>query len=167
MTIRDVQLDDFPALAALTNHYILTTPIHFGYGPVSADELRHLWESHPKHPYLVMTEESQESPRRAALLGYAKAAVWRERAAYSRTAEVGIYLDPSAHGRGLGKTLYRALIDRCRAAGYHCLVGGLTLPNPASARLHEACGFVHVGTFRQVGWKFAAWHDVAFYQLML
>lgn len=161
MLIRDVTPSDFAAIAALTNHYILNTSVHFGMEPVTPGELEAAWRTSPRHPYIVMTDDEE------VFLGFAKAGVWRERAAYQNTAEVGIYIERGHEGKGLGKTLYRALIDRCRAAGFHTLVGGLTLPNDASVRLHEAVGFKHVATFREVGRKFEGWHDVAFYQLML
>lgn len=162
MTIRDAREDDFEPIAEITNHYIRTTTIHFGLEDVRADDLRDSWRHGlAKFPFLVLEDEAGN------VIGYAKAGKWRERAAYDRTAEIGVYLRPDQHGRGLGKQLYLALIERCREKRLHTLVGGIALPNEASIRLHEACGFTLTGTFRQVGWKFDQWHDVAFYQLML
>ena len=40
----------------------------------------------------------------------------------------------------------------------------MTLPNPASERLHEAMGFADVGVYRHVGHKLGAWRDVRWYQ---
>lgn len=160
-TIRPVTPADFPAIAALTNHFILNTSIHFGLAAVTADELRASWEkTRDRFPFLVAELDNR-------FAGYAKAGTWRERAAYDNTAEVGIYVALDLHAKGIGRALYIALINDCRARGFHSLVGGLTLPNPASQRLHESVGFTHVGNFREAGRKFNAWHDVAFYQLML
>ncbi len=161
MLIRPVRPTDFDALAAITNFYIERTTIHFGLAAVTAAELRGLWEAHPRHPYLVSEDED------GAVVAYAKAGVWRERAAYAQTAEVGIYVREGLQRRGIGRPLYLALIEACRAAGLHTLVGGITLPNDASVRLHEACGFVRVATFKEVGRKFDAWHDVGFWQRLL
>ena len=163
MHIRSVEPGDFPRVAALTNHYIRTTAIHFATVPVTAGELQAAWEqSRVIYPFLIC----EEGPT-GGFIGYAKASRWRERAAYARTTEVGIYLDPAFHGRGYGRALYERLIGDCVAAGFHTLVAGIALPNPASIRLHEAVGFRLAGTFREVGRKFEAWHDVAFYQRML
>jgi phosphinothricin acetyltransferase len=157
---------DFDAVAEITNHYIRTTAIHFKYDPVNPEELREIWlKGRAVYPYLVLEDTD------GVVVGYAKAGRWRERAAYDRTAEVGIYLRHDRHGRGWGTALYRRLIDACRGGdgrpAMRSLIGGIALPNPASIRLHERCGFVHVGTFREVGRKFGMWHDVAFYQRML
>ena len=101
------------------------------------------------------------------MLGYAYASPWKARAAYARTVETSVYVAVDAAGQGLGKRLYAALIQRLRDAGMHALIGGISLPNPASVALHEAFGFAHVGNFRQVGHKFGRWIDVGYWQLLL
>jgi L-amino acid N-acyltransferase YncA len=54
-----------------------------------------------------------------------------------------------------------------RRLGYRMAVAGMTLPNEASAGLHRAMGFEPVGIYRRIGWKFGAWHDVAWMQRAL
>jgi phosphinothricin acetyltransferase len=145
----------------LTNHYIERTAIHFGMQPATDAEFLAAWEQgHKQHPWMA----AELSGRFA---GYAKAYTWRTRQAYARTAEVGVYVEQEYHRRGVGRALYAALIEACRGAGFHTLVGGIALPNEASVKLHESLGFVHAGTFREVGRKFDRWHDVGFWQLML
>ena len=162
MRIRPVTDGDFDAVAELTNVYIEGTAIHFGYEPVSGSELRNAWwPKRDRYPFLVAVLES------GSFLGYAKAGVWRERAAYRWTAEVGVYVQPGAHGQGIGKGLYATLIEACAARGLHSLVGGITLPNERSVRLHESLGFRKVAHFERAGWKLGRWHDVGFWQLML
>src|SRR5829696_3859195 len=97
MLIRPVRDHDFDALAAITNHYIATTAIHFAYEAVTGPELRTAWKK--RYPWLVAEA--------GAVLGYAKAGVWRDRAAYQWTCEVGLYVADAARGRGIGTALYR------------------------------------------------------------
>ena len=40
----------------------------------------------------------------------------------------------------------------------------MTQPNEASGRLHASMGFEPVGTYRDIGWKFGASHDVTWVQ---
>jgi phosphinothricin acetyltransferase len=155
--IRVARADDFPAIAAITNHYITNTAIHFGYDPVTADELRAQVEH---YPWLVDDDGG-------VLRGFAKAGPWRARAAYRWTCETGIYLAPDAHGRGRGTALYAQLIDAVKQAGFHSIVAGVTLPNDASLALHQRLGFVDAGVVRQAGFKHERWHDVAFFQLIV
>lgn len=161
VTIRPVQSEDFDAIAALTNTYITGTAVHFAYSPVTADELRQQWETtKDRYPFLV-------AEINGAFAGYAKASQWRTREAYNWTPEVGLYIEPAHQGKGVGRELYALLLKRLRTAGFRSAIGGITLPNPASIRLHQSLGFVHVGTVKQAGFKLDAWHDVAFYQKML
>jgi len=158
--IRPPRDDDFDAIAAITNHYIATTAIHFGEEPVPADELRELWRAHrDEFPWLVADD--------GATIGYAKAGTWRARAAYRWTPEVGLYLAPDARGRGLGTTLYTALLAACAERGFHSVVAGITLPNPASLALHARLGFAPAGVIRDAGFKHGRWHDVGFFQKRL
>ena len=153
---------DFGVLTATTNDIIATSAIHFGYEPLGQDDLRNLWSAHrDRFPWLTMVDDA------GTILGYAKAGMWRERAAYQWTCETTIYMTAAARGQGHGRALYRSLLDACVLRGFHSAVGGITLPNPASVRLHESLGFVAVGVFKAAGSKFDRWHDVGFWQRML
>ena len=55
-------------------------------------------------------------------------------------------------------------VDELPGLGYVTAFAGVTLPNEASVRLHEACGFAPVGTFGAVGFKRGAWRDVGWWQ---
>ena len=60
-----------------------------------------------------------------------------------------------------------ALLAALRDRGYLVAVAGMTLPNPASEGFHRAMGFEPVGTYRRIGYKHGAWHDVAWTQKLL
>ena len=159
--VRDFEAGDVAPACSLTNHFIKHTAVHFGYEPAHAPEFEAMWrEGAAKFPWLAAEVGG-------TFAGYAKAGTWRARDAYGKTAEVTVYVDPTFHGRGVGKALYTELLARLRAAGFHTAIGGVTMPNEVSVKLHEAMGFRHVGTFREVGRKFEQWHDVGFWQLML
>jgi phosphinothricin acetyltransferase len=160
-SIRLATADDFAAIAAITNHYIRTTAIHFGSEEQTAEELRALWQEHEDvYPWLVAGDGGE-------VLAYAKAGVWRGRPAYRWTPESGLYVHHEHLGQGLGKPLYARLLDLLRAQGFHSVMAGATLPNPASERLHQSLGFETVGIVRQAGFKFGRWHDVVFWQRRL
>lgn len=164
--VRTFEERDVAAACALTNHFIRHTAVHFGTSPQSDEAFAAMWRSgREKYPWL--TAEGAGEGGSPAFAGYAKAGVWRSRDAYAPTAEVTVYVDPAFHRRGVGRALYAELFRRLRAAGFHTVVGGITLPNEGSVRLHESMGFRHVGTFREVGRKFDRWHDTDWWQLIL
>ena len=53
-----------------------------------------------------------------------------------------------------------------KTRGFHSVVGGVALPNPASVALHEKLGFKKIAHFAEVGRKLDRWVDVAYWQLI-
>ena len=79
-----------------------------------------------------------------------------------------MYLDPRHIGQGLGAELYGALLELlAKEPQVHRAYGGVALPNPASVALHEHLGFRLAGTFKEVGYKFARFWDVSWYEKAL
>jgi phosphinothricin acetyltransferase len=101
------------------------------------------------------------------ILGYAYASPHRTRAAYQWSAEVSVYVDEAFRRRGVGRALYTALLELLRRQRFVNAYAGITLPNPSSVGLHESFGFVPVGVFRGIGFKFDEWHDVMWLHLRL
>jgi L-amino acid N-acyltransferase YncA len=99
--------------------------------------------------------------------GYAYAGRFHPRAAYRWACEVGVYLAPGHQRKGAGRALYDVLLPHLTERGYRSAIAGMTLPNPGSEGLHRALGFEPVGTYRDIGYKFGAWHDVAWTQRIL
>ncbi|MBL9032384.1 MAG: N-acetyltransferase [Phycisphaerae bacterium] len=161
MRIRPTIERDMEAMTALTNTFIVSTAVHFAFEPLEPGEMARMWlDGRDRYPWLTAEIDGR-------FAGYAKAGPWRTRAAYQWTAEAGIYVEESSRGRGVGKALYAEIIDDLRRRGFHSVIGGVTLPNEASVRLHESLGFEFVGRFREAGHKLGHWHDVGFWQRML
>lgn len=159
MPIREVRAADAPRIAAIYNHYVRETVVTFEEDPVADAEMaRRIAETAASYPWLVSEIDGE-------VAGYAYASSWKRRSAYRYTAECTIYLAAARTGRGIGRPLYSALIAAMRGRGLQAAIGGISLPNPASIALHEKLGFVPVGTFRQVGFKFGQWVDVGYWEL--
>jgi phosphinothricin acetyltransferase len=160
--IRPAKSEDAAQICDIYNHYVRETVVTFEESEVPPNEMaqRIADITAARLPWLVWEESG-------VILGYAYASAWKVRAAYRHSVEASIYLPPHATGRGIGSSLYRALIDDVRQRGVHAVIGGAALPNPASVALHERLGFEKVAQFRQVGFKFGKWVDVAYWQLLL
>jgi len=161
MHVRLANRDDIPTILDISNWAALNTPANFAIEPEPLSHWLHSYEqTHRMFPWLVSDEGG-------VVTGFAKASPHRGRCAYAWTAEVSVYVDSTRHGRGIGTALYARLIPMLKAQGYVTLVAGITTPNPASQRLHEAFGFKRIGAFHRVGWKFGCWHDVSYWELFL
>lgn len=160
--IRDVTLNDAKRIAEIYNYYIEQTIITFEYDIVSEDEIsKRIQKIQSKGYPFIVYEENDE------VIGYAYLSNWRERIAYNITLETSIYLDRNTIGKGLGKTLYKELINKSRSINIHSLIGVISLPNEASQKLHESLEFKLVGNFKESGVKFDRLIDVEFWQLIL
>lgn len=157
--IRKVTIEDAQQLVDIYNHYVLNTVVTFDDLPFTVDAFKDKIESIYKiYPFFVFEEDNK-------ILGYAYANKWREKPAYKFTVESTVYLHHEAFGKKIGTTLYTALLKQLKEQHYHVVVGGLTLPNEASVKLHEKFGFKQVSHFKEVGLKFNRWLDVGFWQL--
>jgi L-amino acid N-acyltransferase YncA len=152
---------DAAACAAIYAPYVDASPISFEeVAPTAAEMAARIAEVQETHPWLVAEEEGEVS-------GYAYGCPHRSRAAYRWATDVSAYIAEGRRGRGLGRALYEALLERLRRQGFQVACAGITLPNEASVRLHERLGFEPVGVYRRIGWKSGAWHDVGWWELEL
>lgn len=159
--IRSARTSDAAAISSIYNEYIRTSAATFEEDSVPAEAMAGRIKSITRNfPWLVMEEDG-------AVIGYTYARKWRDRAAYRYTVETGTYLAPGFTGKGIGTKLKKALLDELRARGFHTVISGISLPNPASVALCENFGFEKVAHFSEVGYKFGKWIDVGYWQLKL
>lgn len=160
--IRDATAADLPAVVAIYNVEVRTGTSTYAHEELTLAERadRFVEQSAQGLPLLVAVEGGR-------VLGFAGYAPFRPRTGYNRTMEHSVYLDGDARGRGLGRALMVAIIERARANGVHVLIGALDATNEASVRLHKSLGFTEVGRLPQVAHKFGRWLDLALFELVL
>lgn len=162
MKLRAASPADAEAIAAIYAPYVTDSIVSFETRPPTIEEMRARIEAGGDlYPWLI----AEEGP--GAVLGYAYASAFRPRPAYRYAVETSVYLAGGAQGRGLGEHLYRTLIEKLTTQGFTQAIGAITLPNPASVRLHEKVGFFEAGVYRQVGYKLGRWLDVGLWQRAL
>jgi phosphinothricin acetyltransferase len=101
------------------------------------------------------------------VVGYAYADRHRERPGYRWSVNISVYVAGTHIGRGIGRRLYDELLELLRRQRFVNVYAGIALPNPASVALHESIGMRRTALYERVGFKFGAWHDVAWYALRL
>ena len=161
MIIRSAKPGDAGRLVEIYSYYVENTAITFEYDVPSQDEFAaRIGNTLKKYPYLVLEEDG-------VIQGYAYAGVFKDRAAYSRSCELSVYLDRNAAGRGYGRALYEALESALKARGivnvYACIAYPIAEDEyltKNSAQFHQHLGFKKVGEFNKCAYKFNRWYNM-------
>lgn len=159
--IRAATAADLAGAAAIYDEQVRSGISTFDLDPPPASYWEHHLESTEPGDHFLVADDDE------TIVGFAYSSTYRPRPGYRLTRETSVYLAEAARGQGLGRRLYEALLARVRDDGIHVALALIALPNPASIALHEACGFAHLGTMREVGRKFDRWLDTAWYQRIL
>ncbi|MEV0267961.1 N-acetyltransferase family protein [Hamadaea sp. NPDC050747] len=95
------------------------------------------------------------------VVGWVAVSAVSARPVYAGVVEHSVYVDPAAHGQGVGSALLAALCASTDAAGIWTIQSGIFPHNTASVRLHAKAGFRVVGTREKVGrHPLDGWRDV-------
>ena len=149
--IRDVEDRDIARITQIYNWYIVNGVETFETEPLTVEQMRSRVRAiSATHPYIVAEEDGE-------VVAYAYAATW----------ETTVYADHACMRRGLGTSLMRVLIDRCRRQGCRVLIACITGCNAPSIAMHSKLGFFRASHFKGVGMKMGRTLDVVDYELRL
>lgn len=161
LNIRLGEAHDLSRIVDIYNHYVTDTHVTFDTEPFAVGARTHWFtqftESGPHRLYVGEADEQ--------VVGYACSQPFKVKPGYSTSVETSVYLDPEHTGCGMGTRLYEHLLNAIESEeSLHRAYGGIALPNPASIRLHEKLGFVHVASYHEVGFKLGKYWDVNWYE---
>jgi len=156
--IRSAEAADAGAVCAVYNHGIA--------------ERQATFETRPREPGEVLDWLAQELPflvavEDGAVLGFARLSDYSDRCVYAGVGEHGVYVDPRARGRGLGRRLLDALAAEAERRGYYKLTSRVFAENAASRAVHLAAGFEEVGVQRRHGRLDGEWKDCVLVERLL
>ncbi len=155
LAIRSARDDDAAALAAIYNAAIAGRAATAQLDPVSAGERREWLRAHgARHPVWVAADED-------GVAGWLALSPWSARSGYDLTAELGVYVAPQRHGRGIGAKLLRHAIAAAPELRLEVYVARIFTHNPASLRLFERQGFQRWGVLRGIARLDGVLRDVA------
>lgn len=151
------------ALLAIYNYEVLNGAATFDLEPKTMEERMKWFRAHNigNHPLIAAEMDGRA-------VGYASLSEYREKEAYMATVELSVYVDPKYRRRGVARMLMEEILREARErSDIHTVISVITGGNEASIRLHEAFGFVHCGTMKEVGEKFGRRLDIDNFQLMV
>jgi phosphinothricin acetyltransferase len=149
-------------ILAIINDAIVSSTALWDYVPRPADAMIPWFAAKEagRYPVIGMVDEA------GRLLGFGTYGAFRAWPAYKYSVEHSVYVHRDHRGRGHGRTLLGALIERARSQEYHTLIAGIEASNTASLALHREFGFQPCGVIRHAGYKFGRWLDLEFHQLV-
>ena len=161
ITLRMVNPNDAPVLAAIYAPYVRETAVSFEYEPPSNEEFAgRIREVLEKYPYLAAVRGEE-------ILGYAYAHPYGVRKAYSHSVELSVYIRRDCRGLGIGRMLYAAmeiLLKAQNITNLYVLVAGVEVEDAYlthdSQKFHLAMGYDYVGKLHKAGYKFGHWYDM-------
>ena len=145
LSYRDATLDDLPAIVAIYNSTVPSRLVTADLEPVSVESRLAGFHAHgpEKRPLWVV----EDGDRIIAWLSFSD---FYGRPAYLRTAEVSIYLDEAARGKGLGKQLLAEALSAAPGLAINTILGFIFGHNEASLRLFRSFGFGEWGALPRV-----------------
>ena len=162
VAVRLAVAGDAPTIAAIYAPYVTGSPVSFETEPPTEEAMAARIDAGAGlHPWLVAVDGADR------IVGYAYGCAFRPRAAYRFAVETSVYVAAEAQRRGIGGRLYTALLPLLESQGFTQAIAAITLPNPASVRLHEMHGFAVAGVYREVGYKLGEWLSVGLWQRAL
>jgi L-amino acid N-acyltransferase YncA len=163
--IRDAAESDMPALRDLYNALIPTTTVAWTETLQTLRERREWFHRQQRFGYPVLVAEAASQ-----IVGFTAYASFRGSGkwpGYRHTVEHTIHVRQDLQGRGIGRDLLEALIDRARNADVHVMVAAIDGGNADSIVFHERLGFTTVASMPEVGRKFDRWLDLVLMQRII
>jgi phosphinothricin acetyltransferase len=111
-------------------------------------------------PLIVARDDS-------GILGFGTFGEFRAPPCYGNSVEHSVHVRADRRGLGIGRLLVMELMGRAAAMRKHVMVAGIDADNAVSIKLHQSLGFIQVGHFHEVGFKFGRWLDLVFLQCLL
>jgi phosphinothricin acetyltransferase len=160
--LRDAMQADLPAILEIYNHAVAETTAIWNETLVDLDNRKAWFELRQSRGFPILVAEID-----GRIAGYASYGDWRAFDGFRQSVEHSVYVEKDFYGRGLGKALMTALIERAKAGQIHVMVAAIEAGNTGSIALHKSLGFRLVGTHHEVGQKFGRWLDLTMMELKL
>ena len=111
-------------------------------------------------PFIVARDAS-------GVTGFGTFGEFRAPPCYRHSVEHSVHVRSDRRGQGIGRQLVIELMNLAVAMHKHVMIAGIDADNDVSIKLHESLGFINVGHFHEVGFKFGRWLDLVFLECRL
>lgn len=139
MEVRPANDDDWPAIWPIWQRVVAAGDTYVWAPGTTEAEARRLWVPGPPAETFVLVDDGQVAA--TALLRPVAPGQG------AHVANAGFMVDPGARGRGVGRALAEAVIERARTSGYLAMqFNAVVATNTSALALWRSLGFEVVGT---------------------
>ena len=144
---KDATRDDLPRIVDIYNSTVASRMVTADTEEVTVESRVNWFNEHnPKNrPLWIIQQKTSDD-----ILGWVSFQSFYGRPAYNFTAEMSIYLHPSARGKGLGKVVLDYSIEQAKSFGLKTLLGYIFAHNEPSLKLFRNAGFEDWGYFPNI-----------------
>ncbi len=152
---RNADVKDLPLIVGTYNATVAGRMVTADLEPVSIESKKKWFENHnPETRPLLIVEVNQQ------YAGWISFTDFYGRPAYSKTAELSIYLESSMHGKGLGSYCLNHAIEKSPSLKITSLLGFIFGHNEPSLKLFYKHGFEKWAQLLEVADMEGVWRDL-------
>lgn len=141
--------------------YVRNSTATFQISDISERDMENLlFSNDPRYGSWALLQDGR-------LLGYCILSQFKPREAFSRTAELTIYLSRASAGRGFGKLMLNHLETKAKERNMHSLIALVCGENEASIALFSKAGYSECARYHEVGFKFGKVLDLVCFEKIL
>lgn len=145
LIIRDALLSDLTTIIEIYNAAIPGQQATGDLEPISVESRKAWFKQHSPSSYPIWVAQREQD-----IVGWLSLQRFYGRAAYAKTAEVSVYIDPNYQGQGIGKQLVEYMLKQCPTLNLTALVCFIFAHNLASLNLFKNFGFESWGYLPEV-----------------
>ncbi|MEL6261773.1 MAG: N-acetyltransferase family protein [Cyanobacteria bacterium J06626_6] len=161
LVVREAHEADYGAIAAIYNEAIAQGGITMDGLPITEAAICAIALGMGEREMYLVAEIS------GRVIGWGVIKRYSDRLGYQFCCETSIYLTRHELGKGYGKVLQTAIMERVSQFGYRHIVAKILAANNNSVRFHEYFGFETVGVQKKIGFMNERWLDVVIMQCLL
>ncbi|MBK6989100.1 MAG: N-acetyltransferase [Bacteroidetes bacterium] len=159
LQIRKAIIDDLNAILEIYNEAVLNATATFDTTPRTFEKQLEWYNNHKEnHPVFVAEENN-------TIVGWASLSPYSDRCAYDTTVEVSVYIHHDHRGKRSVHNFWKLQHWKVKSKN-HTVISRISSDNLSSIHIHEKIGYKHVGTLKEVGYKFGKLLDVTIMQYL-
>ena len=161
VVIRKATQEDLPSITEIYNNAVLNSTVTFDTVPKTIEDQKRWFKKHTvKYPVFVAEYKND-------VIGWAALSKWSEKPAYSKTAEISLYVKKGYRRAGTGKKLLQTILSNGKDNGIHSVIARVVLENETALNFFKPSGFETIGIMKDAGFKFGKFIDVCLMQIIL